>query len=139
MAGLTSMPYVAAYHMSKDTVVALSECLYHELALAGSTVKVSVLCPEGIATRIHEAERNRPDRYAPAAPETGSAERRLVMESLGQLTETGIAPAVMAQRVLAAIREERFYILAEDQWRAVCDVRLEDVRLGRNPTFAPPT
>jgi NAD(P)-dependent dehydrogenase (short-subunit alcohol dehydrogenase family) len=139
MAGLTSMPYVAAYHMSKHAVVALSECLYHELALAGARVKVSVLCPEGIATRIHEAARNRPERYAATDGNTASVERQLVMENLGRLTEQGVAPAVIAGRVLAALREERFYILAEDEWRAACETRLEDVRLGRNPTFAPPS
>ena len=44
----------------------------------------------------------------------------------------------MAQRVLDAIVEERFYILSEEAWREAANVRLEDVRLGRNPTFSPP-
>jgi hypothetical protein len=43
----------------------------------------------------------------------------------------------MANRVVDAIREERFYILSEagGAWRKACESRLEDVRLGRNPTF----
>jgi NAD(P)-dependent dehydrogenase (short-subunit alcohol dehydrogenase family) len=146
MAALTSMPYVAAYHMSKHAVLTLSECLYHELALAGSSIGVSVLCPEGIATRIHEAERNRPgrDRVAGADPDDGGAfagspERRLVLESLSSLTEQGVTPAVVARRVLVAIREKRFYVLAEDVWRDACNLRLDDLREARNPTFAPPT
>jgi hypothetical protein len=44
----------------------------------------------------------------------------------------------MADRVVRAIRERRFYVLAEDDWRRAAELRCEDVRLGRNPTFAPP-
>jgi hypothetical protein len=44
----------------------------------------------------------------------------------------------MADRVVDAIRANRFYALAEDEWRATCETRLEDIRTGRNPTFAPP-
>ena len=46
---------------------------------------------------------------------------------------------VVADRVLDAIRENRFYILAGGSWRRSAETRLEDIRLGRNPTFAPPT
>jgi hypothetical protein len=44
----------------------------------------------------------------------------------------------MAQRVLDAIVAERFYILSEEAWRDSAHIRLDDIRLGRNPTFAPP-
>jgi len=40
--------------------------------------------------------------------------------------------------VLAAIREQRFYVLSDDEWRRSAQVRCEDIRLGRNPTLAPP-
>jgi hypothetical protein len=29
-------------------------------------------------------------------------------------------------------------VLAEDDWRRAADLRCEDVRLARNPSFAPP-
>jgi NAD(P)-dependent dehydrogenase (short-subunit alcohol dehydrogenase family) len=139
MAGVTTLPYVAAYHMSKHAVVALSEVLYHELALSQSKVKVSVLCPEMIATRIADAERSRPEHYrasqSAAAP---SPAKQLVVDALSESIETGLDPSVMADRVVAAIREERFYILAEEEWRRACETRLDDIREGRNPTLAPP-
>ena len=48
----------------------------------------------------------------------------------------GTSPAVIADRVLKAIRDNRFYVLAEDEtWRRSCETRLEDIRLARNPTF----
>ena len=139
MAGLTSLPFSGIYHMSKHAVVALSECLYHELALANTNVGVSVLCPELIATQIHRAERNRPDSLLGAEPgAVGTMARELVGKAISEGVESGISPTVIADRVVAAIRDERFYILAEDKWRDTCDLRLDDVRSGRNPTFAPP-
>jgi short-subunit dehydrogenase len=139
MAGLTSLPYSGIYHMSKHAVVALSECLYHELALTDAQVDVSLLCPELIATRIHRAERNRPERWrGPEPGPAGAAAREVVHQAIAAGVEAGVAPRVIADRVLDAIRERRFYILAEDRWRDTCNVRLDDVRAGRNPTFAPP-
>ena len=47
----------------------------------------------------------------------------------------------MADRVVDAIRENRFYILSEEggSWRDACNRRLEDIRLGRNPSPEPMT
>ena len=62
----------------------------------------------------------------------------MVMGALADSVAQGIGPEVRAQRVLDAIREERFYILSEDAWRDAANTRLDDLRAGRNPTFAPP-
>jgi len=138
MAGVTTMPYVAAYHMSKHSVLALSECLYHELAAIGSEIKVSVLCPELINTQIHRAARNRPVRES-SREDTPSVARDMVMQAIASGIGTGLPPSEMADRVVRAIHDERFYILSEDEiWRKACLTRLEDVRLGRNPGFTPP-
>jgi NAD(P)-dependent dehydrogenase (short-subunit alcohol dehydrogenase family) len=136
MAALTTLPYAASYHMSKHAVLALSECLHHELLLRGSKVRVSALCPELVATRIDAAERNRPAHLRTAA--TTGPEAELVRKAISEGVARGIPPAKIADRVLDAIREERFYVLAEDDWRRAAEVRLEDLRLGRNPTLAPP-
>jgi len=137
MAGLMSNPFAAPYTVSKHAVVALSEVLYHELTLSGSKVGVSVLCPEAVATRIGEAERNRPA----GAPAQGaeSPARAMVQGALRHAVGRGLAPEVMAERVVRAVRERRFYVLSEDDWRRAAELRSEDVRLARNPTFSPPT
>lgn len=136
MAAVTTMPYVAGYHLTKHAVLAFSESLYHELTLAGAPVSVSVLCPEGVATRIHEADRNRP---SDAGAKTAGAEHGLVMQAVSEQSRDGLDPLVLAERTLQAIREDRFYILSEDYWREACNVRLEDVKNARNPTFYPPS
>jgi NAD(P)-dependent dehydrogenase (short-subunit alcohol dehydrogenase family) len=63
-AGLLSSPGMSAYNVSKHGVVTLSETLYHELEEIQSKVKVSVLCPGLVRTKILESSRNRPDRFS---------------------------------------------------------------------------
>jgi NAD(P)-dependent dehydrogenase (short-subunit alcohol dehydrogenase family) len=139
MAALTTLPYAGIYHMSKHAVLALSESLHHELALRGSKIKVSALCPEMVATRIGSGARNRPAHLrGPADAGPASPERELVEKALAESITRGVAPERIADRVLAAIREERFYVLSDEEWRRCSQVRIEDLRLGRNPTLAPP-
>jgi len=138
MAAVTAMPYSGIYHMTKHAVLALSESLYHELAFHAPNVKVSVLCPEAINTGIAASDRNRPAAYSREGDVVESDERAMVSQALSESVAAGIDPEVMARRVFDGIVEERFYLMSEDAWRDAANTRLEDVRLARNPTFAPP-
>ena len=138
MAGVTTIPYAAIYHMSQHAVLALSECLHHELALRGSKVNVSVLCPEMVATQIETSARNRPASLQPESGPTESEERKLVEQGMAEAIKKGVSPVEIANRVFRAIQEERFYILSDGAWRKACNTRMDDIRAGRNPTFAPP-
>ena len=60
MAGLVSSPFNAIYNVAKHGVVTLSETLYFDLLLREAPIGVSVLCPGFVATRIIDADRNRP-------------------------------------------------------------------------------
>jgi NAD(P)-dependent dehydrogenase (short-subunit alcohol dehydrogenase family) len=141
MAALTHMPFTGIYFMTKHAVLSLSETLYHELTLRGAPIGVSALCPEVIATRIDRSGRNRPERWKSAGPEPPSQERQMVESALSSGVADGVPPERIADRVVGAIREGRFYVLPDDDegWRRSCETRLEDIRLGRNPTFAPPS
>lgn len=138
MAGLTAMPFAGIYHMTKHAVMGLSESLFHELALNSNKVKVSVLCPELIKTGIATCDRNRPADYSKTGDVTDSAARQLVMQSIETGVSGGIDPAVMADRVVDAIRTGAFYILSEDGWRQTANQRMDDIRNGRNPVLSPP-
>jgi NAD(P)-dependent dehydrogenase (short-subunit alcohol dehydrogenase family) len=138
MAAVTAMPYSGIYHMTKHAVLALSESLYHELSFHAPNVGVSVLCPEAINTGIGNSERNRPANYSSDGDIVETDERAMVSQALSDTTAVGLGPEVMAQRVHDAIVEKRFYILSEEAWRDAANTRLDDVREGRNPTFAPP-
>ncbi len=136
MAGLVSLPFTAPYCVSKHAVVTLSESLHHEMAVRGGKVGVSVLCPEVVATNIGDCARNRPASAGSPAAET--PEQALVRGALEKSIERGISPDAIADRVLRAVRERRFYVLAEGDWRRAADLRCDEVREARNPTLAPP-
>jgi short-subunit dehydrogenase len=116
--------------------VTLSESLYHEMSMRQTRLGVSVLCPEVVATNIADCARNRPERAAGAAAET--PEQALVRTAIEKSIEHGIPPDAIADRVLRAVRERRFYVLAEDDWRRAAELRCDDVRQARNPSLAPP-
>lgn len=72
VAGLLSgVPYIAPYAVAKVGVVSISETLQAELGMAGSPIKVSVLCPSGVNTSVMEAERNRPAEAGIRDPHRG--------------------------------------------------------------------
>ncbi len=122
----TGTPYVAA----KFAVLGLSENLFHELAAAGSTVGVSVLCPGLVASRLPWAERNRP---AGIAVDDGDPLRRAVVESLRARVEAGqTMPADEAAGIVVdGIRERRFFILTHpDEAVAAVEARLRWMRTG---------
>jgi NAD(P)-dependent dehydrogenase (short-subunit alcohol dehydrogenase family) len=132
MAGLTSAPMMGPYNVSKHGVVTLSETLAAELALHGSPVKVSVLCPGWVNTRINEADRNRPPELQPPdGADTSMAE--MGRQLLDGLLKSGLQPSEVASRVLDAIREERFYILTHPEMTPMIQQRMEDIVQGRNP------
>ena len=62
LAGLRALPGFGPYAVSKHAVVALSEGMHLELELQGSQVRVHVLCPGFLKTRIAESDRNWPAR-----------------------------------------------------------------------------
>jgi len=138
MAALCAMPFAGIYHMTKHAVLALSESLHHELEVTSEKVKVSVLCPELIKTGIGTCERNRPTEYSKPGDIVESDSRQLVLDSINEGIETAIDPSVMADRVIAAIRADTFYILSEDGWRDTAHQRMDDIRTGQNPVLAPP-
>lgn len=137
MAALVSLPLASPYVVSKHAVLALSESLHHELRGRGPHVGVSVLCPEAVDTRIVDAERNRPARLRPADLRE-TPERKLVADATRKALAGATPPDAIAERAFHAIRERRFYVLAEDAWMRTAEARMDDIRLGRPPTLAPP-
>lgn len=136
MAGLISGPGLGAYKVTKHAVVSLSETLHHELAERGAKVRVSVLCPGIVNTRIMESARNRPGHLPPTAPLGPASGARL--EALRQLVPAGMPPVQVADAVFAALREERFYILTHPEGKEAVRTRMEDILQERSPPLPGP-
>ena len=137
MASMCTLPFAGVYHMTKHAALALSECLFHELAMTAPQISVSCLCPELVNTGIAASARNRP---AELAEENVTEMQQMSMTAITDATAGSLPPRVLADRVLQAIKDRVFYILPPDDnpWRDTANTRLEDLRLVRNPSFAPP-
>lgn len=138
LAGLTSTPGMGPYNVAKHGVVTLSETLHHELAMEGSAVGVSVLCPAFVRTRIHESDRNAPDHVTDLLAAEGKtpeeSERRAAMRDISRsLVESGIDPVEVANQVHDAVIDRRFYIVTHPESIPRITGRVQRIADGEHP------
>ncbi len=131
MAGVTTPPGMAAYNVSKHGVVALSETLHCDLALLGSAVKVSLLCPSFTSTRILDSARNRSPELQNARQSAEAEPRRAGRDLLA----SGQSPEAVAAAVLDAILSERFYVFPYPGWQDRVRARMEAILGGGAPAL----
>ncbi len=128
LAGLTARPLMSAYNVSKHAVVALSECLYAELQLTTNQLHISVLCPAFAKTRLAESTRNKPTD-APADPDASFG----FFDTLKNVVEEGTPPEVIANAVVEAVQEQRFWILTHPEYDSSIRDRFESILSRTNP------
>ena len=127
LAGLTSPPFLAPYVASKHAVVALSESLAGELAAANSPIKVSVLCPGVVQSRILESERNRPAGLRAVSKTPPQVLDRLRAAFVARM----VAPmptTELADKAIAGIEQDDFLILTHPQSNPEILARLAKVQ-----------
>ncbi|MBL7489417.1 SDR family NAD(P)-dependent oxidoreductase [Frankia sp. AgB1.9] len=134
IAGLMSgLAGLGPYAVSKVGVLALSETLRQELAMAGAPIGVSVLCPGSTATGILDSERNRPDQL-------GREDRTVEGEGLREIVRavsTGPAARTadqVAAAVLEAIHQDRFWVITSGEMREPMSTRFTEI-LEATPTL----
>jgi NAD(P)-dependent dehydrogenase (short-subunit alcohol dehydrogenase family) len=131
-AGLIVGSGSAPYSVTKHGVVALSESLYLALQQRKASVKVSVLCPGLVRTNIADAERNRPPGLRNPPVELTPA-LRAGLDHLKTAIEAAMPPLLVADMVLEAVRDERFYILTDPRWIELIQMRTESLLRLENP------
>ena len=130
VAGLVDIPGSAVYCVSKHGVVALSECLFHDLRVARAKVGVSVLCPAYVNTGIGDSARHRPSELAASNPLSAPYE-----EAVRQALQRGrLTAADVANATLDAVKNGRFYILTHEKIKGAIEARMHDILDGRWPT-----
>jgi short-subunit dehydrogenase len=100
--GIIAPPGQAAYAASKFAVRGFSESLRHELQLAGSPVRLSVVHPGGIATNIARNSRS-------GTGVTDNARRAQSIERFDTMART--TPAAAALRIIQGIEKNQPRIL----------------------------
>jgi len=121
------------YGITKHAVVALSEVVYGQLKARNAKVGVSVLCPGVVNTRLFDASRNRPPDLRNDVPL--SAEAAGTAESIRrgwfERAAAALQPARVAALVLAAIRNDQFYVLTGNDWDERMEARWDNIRQRR--------
>ncbi len=124
------------YAVSKHAVTRLSEGLWHDLRAIGAPIGVSVLCPGMVATRIVTAERNRPGALQDERDDAESSRRQAARRATEErFLAEGMEPARVAEMVLDAIDEGRFYVLTHPE---SIKPRLEAIFEGATPAVVGP-
>ncbi len=134
IAGLAAPAFMGAYVATKHAVVALSEVLARDLQAFGAKVRVSVLCPGFVRTNMADSERSRPAQLKNAAPDPSL---KTIDDAVRKLVADGIAPEIVADHVVAAIRDGRFYVLPHPELKGMVRERLGDILEDRYPRFDP--
>ena len=139
MAGLTSTPFMSAYNVAKHGVVTLSETMFHELAMTHPEVGISVLCPGWVRTQIHRSERNRPANDRDESKATGGASTVSpdgIASIVDGLIENGIEPETVADMVIDAVLQRRFYVLTHPDWLSAVAERARRICANEDPELA---
>jgi NAD(P)-dependent dehydrogenase (short-subunit alcohol dehydrogenase family) len=127
MAGLQNAPNMGVYNATKHAVVAISESLYHDLALVTDQISCSVLCPFFVPTGIARSERNRP---------AGLRDEAAIAQAMSDkaVGSGKVTAALLMEQLFDAMRERRFYVYSHPHALASVQRRMEDIVQARNPT-----
>jgi NAD(P)-dependent dehydrogenase (short-subunit alcohol dehydrogenase family) len=134
VAGLTSFPGTLAYNTSKHAAVTIAESLFSELAETGSKVRVHCLCPGLVATNIHTSARNRPKELTNDGQPPPTEEQLAALASLfDSMTANAKVPEEVAELVLAAIVEGRFWIQTDEFFQQAIRERHRSIEEQTDP------
>ncbi len=132
MAGWLCPPLMGAYNVSKHAVVALTETLFHDIRLAGSTIGVSLLCPAFVPTGIAESHRNRPQNLSDGGKATAS--QRSAHEAMVKAVTHGkITAAQVAELTFDAVTSDRFYVFTHPKIMPGVEARMRAALAGTDP------
>ncbi len=130
-------PGHSAYSASKWAVVGISEGLYNSMRAQNTGVGVSCLCPGWINTAIGASARNRPEWAAPNALDEPDAEAEARHQFVLDALASGLPPEHVADLVVDAILEDRFWIFTHPDMVAALEPRFAAILGDHNPTFDP--
>lgn len=127
-----SGPGGAVYGVSKHGVVSLSETLKREMELVKSKIKISVVCPGWVNTRIFFGDIHRPVEFQNNPNEEIEDSRNEVISANvieGTKYSLPISAEESAKIIMDGIKEEKFYILThKDQFlRGIVKERFDNI------------
>ncbi|MEO0438759.1 MAG: SDR family NAD(P)-dependent oxidoreductase [Pseudomonadota bacterium] len=119
MAGMGGVPLAGGYTATKAAVVAMTEAWSEELA--ASNIKVSVLAPAYVKTRIYLSHRNRQARYPMSIAPT--PEMMMIAKSSATAVTGGIEPSMLSDRLIEGLESGQLYIFTHPNYKSATDDR----------------
>jgi len=119
------------YDASKHAVVAVTEGLYNSMRMVGMPIGVSCLCPGWVRTGIIESDRNWPAELGD--PPVRDAAAEVARKYVKRAIDEGMTPAAVADRVIEAVRADRFWVFPHPEWVDMVVRRFERIAEGLNP------
>jgi NAD(P)-dependent dehydrogenase (short-subunit alcohol dehydrogenase family) len=131
VAGLFATQGAGGYAVTKYAALAASQALAHDLAAAGSKLRVTALCPGAVKTRIADSARLRPDGLVsyPTQDELDAE------QAVSRSAERGIDPAELAELVVQAVHEDRFLVLTDPKYAERLRQQTETLLTGSLPGY----
>ncbi|MEE3329026.1 MAG: SDR family NAD(P)-dependent oxidoreductase, partial [Myxococcota bacterium] len=116
IAGLVPMGHMdlGAYTTTKFALVGYSEYLRADLESRGVPIGVSVICPGGVATRIAESERNRPEEL-----DTGQGGEIAKANPKSVSPQGRQTPEEAAGHILRGVEENEAWILTHPEMKGL--------------------
>lgn len=121
MGGLMVADDGGIYSSGKFGVVALMECLRTELR--DEDIGVSVLCPAGVNTNIHDHGSMRPRELADTGLPTDPEQQRAMQEMARSILAMGSDPLQVGERVADAMLADEPYVFTDGQVASILQAR----------------
>jgi short-subunit dehydrogenase len=132
-AGVTSMPYFSQYQITKHGIVTLSESLSYELSLIKAKIKVSVVCPGFVNTKIGSSSRNYPQEIKESLLfHNKNIDTEDWLKQLLPKISNGSNPMSIAKFIFKDIEKNKFYIFPHKSLLDLLEVRLKNMLKGKN-------
>lgn len=131
-AGLVPSANLGPYAISKGGVIALAEVLRQELREDG--IKVSVLCPMRVRTRIGQSGRNRADRFGGAKDSPDIADPRD-----DRLAGKVIEVEEVVEQIFEGLARNDLFIMTHAEGRAFVEKRFAKIAAGFDRRMRPAT
>ncbi|GAA2811541.1 SDR family NAD(P)-dependent oxidoreductase [Crossiella cryophila] len=127
LAGMGTGPYAATKH----AVVGLTETMHHEFVITGSPLRASVLCPAWTRSNIAES--------TPPANGEGLEAKLMAKasEAIGAAVRAGKPAEEVADAVVEAVKEQRFWVLTHPEFLPVVTDRFSRAVNGEEPVIPP--
>ena len=131
-----SGPGGAIYGVSKHGVISLSETLRIDLEMKRSKIKVSVVCPGFVNTRILFGDTHRPEKFQNLPNEQGEDTRgedffaKFGIKIEEALEQTKImSPEEAAEIIFQAVKQDKFYIFThkDDLMKRLVKERFDEI------------